>query len=57
MVCWGEHGEPPDRLIVRKTNKNGQVTMTRPLYPYPLRAVYKGTGETSKAKNFDLRKK
>ncbi|HIM30841.1 MAG TPA: tannase/feruloyl esterase family alpha/beta hydrolase [Planctomycetes bacterium] len=57
MVCWGEHGEPPDRLIARMTNKNGQVTMTRPLYPYPLRAVYKGTGETSKAKNFDLRKK
>ncbi len=28
--------------------------MTRPLYPYPLRAVYKGDGDTTKADSFVL---
>ncbi|MEO2018713.1 MAG: tannase/feruloyl esterase family alpha/beta hydrolase [Fuerstiella sp.] len=54
MAQWVEQGEAPYRLVARKFDKAGQVTMTRPLYPYPLRAVYTGTGDTNKATNFVL---
>jgi len=29
------------------------VNFTRPLYPYPLRAKYKGSGDPNKAENFE----
>ncbi len=57
MVQWAEEGKAPHRLIASKLDKDGQVTMSRPLHPYPLRAVYKGHGDTNKAANFLLPKK
>ncbi len=57
LAQWVEHGKPPHRLVASKLDRRGEVTMTRPLYPYPLRAVYKGSGSTNEAKNFVLRKK
>jgi feruloyl esterase len=54
MVRWVEKGMAPHRLIARKIDKAGQTTMTRPLYPYPLRAIYKGNGDTNQAMNFTL---
>jgi hypothetical protein len=57
MVRWVEQDKAPHRLIASKLDKDGHVTVARPLYPYPLRAVYKGTGDTNKAKNFVLPEK
>ena len=57
LAKWVEQGKAPHRLIASKLNLNGRVTMTRPLYPYPLRAVYNGNGDTNTAGNFELPEK
>jgi feruloyl esterase len=51
IVDWVEHGKAPDMLIASK-NENGKLVMTRPLYPYPQTAIYKGNGDPNKADNF-----
>ena len=43
-----ENGTPPDKLIVKVNGKT-----TRPLCPHPSVAVYKGTGSTHDAANFE----
>jgi hypothetical protein len=48
LVEWVENGTPPDKLIV---NVDGKTT--RPLCPHPSVAVYKGTGSTHDAANFE----
>lgn len=48
---WVESGQAPAQIIARKGN-GGNVTRTRPLCPYPQRAVYSGTGSTDQAENF-----
>ncbi len=48
---WVERGRAPDKIIASK-KENGELTMTRPLYPYPETAVYQGSGEPGKAENF-----
>ena len=57
LVQWVEQGKAPHRVIASKLDKDGHVTTTRPLYPYPLRALYKGNGDTTKAANFVLPEK
>jgi feruloyl esterase len=64
METWVERGQPPDVMIgahVRTENPmtlkfplepGTQMTFTRPIYPYPLWAKYKGSGDTSRAENF-----
>jgi feruloyl esterase len=52
MVDWVEHAKAPDKLIASK-KENGKVVMTRPLFPYPEHAVYKGTGDASIADSFE----
>ncbi len=52
IVDWVEHGKVPDRLIASK-KQNGKVVMTRPLYPYPEDATFKGTGDTNSADSFE----
>ena len=47
IVHWVEEGVPPDQLVNR-----GPKDRTRPLYPYPALARYKGTGSTDDAENF-----
>ena len=49
--AWVEQGVIPERVIVSKT-KNGELTMTRPVYPYPKTAVYDGDGDPNRAENF-----
>jgi hypothetical protein len=49
---WVESGKAPDQLIA---SKSGAVTRSRPLCPYPQRAVYSGKGSTDDAKNFACR--
>jgi feruloyl esterase len=51
---WVEHGKAPDRIIASHST-NGIVDRTRPLCPYPQVAVYKGTGSTADAANFECR--
>ena len=56
MIDWVENGKAPERLVARKTDESGEVVRSRPVYPYPLRASYKGTGSTDDAESFILEK-
>ena len=64
---WVEQGQAPEKMIGAHVNTDWMgafrlkfpldpaipVTFTRPLYPYPLRAKYKGAGDPNKAENFE----
>jgi hypothetical protein len=52
LIRWVEHGEAPKRLIADLTSNAGSPIRTRPLFPYPQVAKYKGTGSTDEAVNF-----
>lgn len=64
MEAWVERDQAPDMMIgahVSEANPwtlryplppETAVSFTRPLYPYPLWAKYRGTGDPSKAENF-----
>ena len=54
ITDWVEHGKAPDRLIASK-RENGKVVMTRPLYPYPEYAGFKGAGDANSADSFEPR--
>jgi feruloyl esterase len=51
---WVEGGTAPERLNASKIG-DGVVVGTRPLCPYPRKAVYTGTGSTDDAANFVCR--
>jgi feruloyl esterase len=46
-----EKGNVPERVIVSKT-EDGEVVMSRPVYPYPRTAVYNGQGDPNLAGSF-----
>jgi feruloyl esterase len=48
---WVEHGRAP-ALLEASTVRDGTVTRTRPLCPYPQVAAWKGSGSTDDAVNF-----
>jgi feruloyl esterase len=50
---WVEHGEAPTSLLTTKTDSTGNVIWTRPVCPYPQRAVYDGDGDVNDASNFE----
>jgi feruloyl esterase len=52
---WVEQGIPP-KSILASHKTAGVVDRTRPVCPYPERAVYKGSGSTDDAANFECRK-
>jgi feruloyl esterase len=54
IADWVEHGKAPDRVIATKI-ANGAVTRSRPLCPYPQKAVYSGAGSTDDERNFACR--
>jgi feruloyl esterase len=54
IVRWVEEGIAPDPIIASKV-VDGKVIRTRPLCPYPERAVYKDSGSTDDAANFECR--
>ena len=54
IVDWVEHQKAPDRVIASK-HENGKLAMTRPLYPYPQVATYKGSGDSKSAESFRAR--
>jgi len=48
---WVESGTAPDSIIASKMS-GATVIQTRPLCPFPRKAIYKGTGSTDDATNF-----
>ena len=52
LVHWVEDGQAPNRLHGEARDKDGKVLRTRPLFPYPQFAKYKGSGRTDDAENF-----
>ena len=56
IVDWVENGIAPDRLIATRKDADGAAVRTRPLCPYPERAVYAGSGSTDEAEHFVCRK-
>lgn len=48
---WVESGVAPDRIIASRVS-GGAVVRTRPLCPFPKKAVYRGTGSTDDAASF-----
>jgi hypothetical protein len=52
IIRWVEEGTPPDKLMAEHRDGSGKVTRTRPLFPYPQVAKYKGSGSTDDAENF-----
>ena len=54
---WREQNEPPKSITAARVNESGVVDMTRPLCPYPQRAVYNGSGSTNDAANYTCKVK
>jgi len=52
LIGWVEDGKAPERVIAELPDDNDRIVRTRPIFPYPLIAVYKGTGGTDDAANF-----
>ena len=51
---WVERDEAPERLTACRVS-DGEIGMTRPLCVFPQRAVYKGSGSTDDAVNFQCK--
>lgn len=52
LVSWVEHGSAPGRIVAVGRDAQGTVTRSRPVFPYPLRARYDGSGSVDDAGNF-----
>ncbi|MEZ4699756.1 MAG: tannase/feruloyl esterase family alpha/beta hydrolase [Rhodothermales bacterium] len=52
IVEWVERGQAPERLTAEKRDADGKTTRSRPLCPYPQKAVYLGRGDTDEAASF-----
>ncbi len=52
IADWVERGKAPDRIVAAKANEDRKIVRTRPLCPFPQRAVYTGKGSTDDAANF-----
>jgi hypothetical protein len=48
---WVERGIVPERVVLSKM-KDEEVIMTRPVFPYPEKALYDGKGEPGKESSF-----
>lgn len=54
LDAWRSGGQAPTQVTASHAT-NGQVDRTRPLCAYPAVAVYKGTGDTNAAANFECK--
>ncbi|MDT7782373.1 MAG: hypothetical protein QOF58_792 [Pseudonocardiales bacterium] len=52
LVSWVEGGAAPTRVVATGRDAAGNVVRTRPVFPYPLRARYVGSGSVDDAANF-----
>ena len=46
---------PPGSAVPPK-KETGKVVMTRPLFPYPAYAMFKGSGDTNSADSFEVKR-
>lgn len=51
---WVERRNAPYRIVAQKLDEAGVPKISRPVYPYPLRAVYRGSGSENDAANWEL---
>ncbi|MQY05839.1 tannase/feruloyl esterase family alpha/beta hydrolase [Actinomadura macrotermitis] len=51
LMDWVERGTAPDKVVASGTDEHG-AARTRPVFAYPLRARYDGTGSVNDAANF-----
>ncbi|MGQ0637011.1 MAG: tannase/feruloyl esterase family alpha/beta hydrolase [Planctomycetaceae bacterium] len=51
LVEWVEKGRAPERVISTRKIPGGKI-VKRPVYPYPLRAVYQGAGDSDDEANW-----
>jgi hypothetical protein len=52
LESWVEQGQAPQKLVGWHVDARGAKTFSRPVYPYPLRARYKGSGDPNAASSF-----
>jgi hypothetical protein len=52
LIQWVEWGRAPQKLNAELIGNDGKLIRTRPLFPYPQVARYKGSGSTDEAANF-----
>ncbi|MFZ0283002.1 MAG: tannase/feruloyl esterase family alpha/beta hydrolase [Bacteroidales bacterium] len=53
ITGWVEKNEAPERVVLSKV-KNKQIVMTRPVYPFPKKIEYDGTGNPDMESSFNL---
>ena len=52
LIQWVEKAQAPAMLLAELDGNDGKPARTRPLFPYPQVAKYKGSGSTDVAANF-----
>jgi hypothetical protein len=52
LISWVERGTAPNRVIASQHDDAGNLVRSRPVFPYPLRPRYDGTGSIDDASNF-----
>jgi feruloyl esterase len=52
IVRWVEEGKAPEKLMAERRDERGRIVRSRPLFPYPQAAKYRGKGSTDDADNF-----
>jgi len=52
LIRWVEEGQAPGKLLAERRDSSGRIMRTRPIFPYPQVAKYKGSGSTDEAANF-----
>lgn len=55
LIAWTETGAAPDRIVATKfsAEDKSEIRMQRPICPFPQKAVYRGSGSTRSAENFE----
>ena len=52
MLRWVEEGKAPEKLLAEKRGEGGKLIRTRPIFPFPKVAKFKGSGSTDEAASF-----
>lgn len=52
IEAWVERGQAPDVMVGAHKDPTGAAAFTRPVYPYPVQARYKGVGDRKDAASF-----
>jgi feruloyl esterase len=55
IIRWVEQGQAPEMLMAERRDSNKKIISTRPLFPYPQVAKYKGRGSIDDAAHFEAK--